>query len=119
MIEEKIDALIAALDKNTAALAALHAGTTAAPTPEPKAKKEKKAEPAPAATPETPAGPTKDDFRKEAQKLIDADKDSVIAELNKKYGVTRITDVVGTDKAVAALADIQAAAAKISSGGLV
>ncbi len=110
MIEAKIDELISALKENTAALAALRTGAAPSEVKKTETKKTEAKKEAAA----TPEGPTKDDFRIYAKQILDAEKQELLEELVKKYGVARITDVVGTDKAVAALADIKAAAATLS-----
>ncbi len=91
MIEAKIDALIEALNKNTAALAALNSGPAAAATPE---KKKDKPKDTPATPPpaEKPAGPTLEQFREVAQKWVDANGPDEIKKLNAKFGLKKISD---------------------------
>lgn len=103
MIETKIDELVAALSANTAALLALGKGPPAAagaPAETAAAKKKREAaEAAAAAAASAPAGPTLDDFRTIAGKIVEAGQGKKIEELAKKHGLARVSAAFGTDKA--------------------
>lgn len=115
MLEKLIQENTEAINANTQALVAL-LGTAGQPPKPAAGKKDPKPALAPApeaaAEPEVPAGPTEAEFIAEAQKLLDQNDTSGLTALAKKYGVKRLRETVGTDKAVAAFKDLQDLVAK-------
>lgn len=86
MIEEKIDALIAALNANTAALSGAKSEAPAAKKTEKPAKVEKTPEPP------QPTGPSMNDLRALAQKLVDAGRIQDVKDANKAIGVGKVSE---------------------------
>ena len=116
MLETKIEELTKALTENTVALnAILKAGGAAAPAGETAAarKKREAAEAAAAAAAAAPAGPSLQDFRDVAAKIVDAGQGSQLETLAKKHGLARVSAAHGTDKAQVVFDELQAINAKL------
>lgn len=106
-IEETIAANTAALEANTKALLALAAGpgTTAAAAPGETAAVKKKREAAEKEAADKLAaaagGPTLQEIRDLAAKIVDANEGAQIEALCKEFGIARASAAHGTDKAQA------------------
>ena len=100
---ETLAALVVALNDNTAAV---KAGGGPAP------KKEKK-EKEPEKQPDVPAGPTLQEFRDLAAKIVDANEGAQIETLCKKHGLARVSAAHGTDKAQLVYDELKAINAKL------
>ena len=111
MIEQKIQELIEALNSNTAALLSKPVTQTELPL---KTETLKKQEPAKTAAP-TQEAPTIAEWREIAQKLLDAKQRVKIDEINQKFGLKRITEAHGTDKASAVFEQLKSAADAIAA----
>jgi pyruvate/2-oxoglutarate dehydrogenase complex dihydrolipoamide acyltransferase (E2) component len=88
------------------------APAAAAPSPAPEAPK------AEAPKPEAPKAQAPDmqaEVRQLAQEILDAGQQNLLIEINKKHGIKRITESLGTDKQDAVIADLKAAHAKATS----
>jgi len=113
-----LTALVAAIEANTAAIKAGQSATAGAPDAEKKGKKTPPAETKAEPKVETPAGPTVADVRSAAQALLDANGNdgSALAELNKKYGTKRISEVPA-DKYAEVIATLKDLAEKAKASG--
>jgi hypothetical protein len=113
MLEELIKANTEALTANTAALIKMFSGAAAAPAAAAgeTAAAKKKREAAEAAAAEAAKGPTLQDFRDMASKIVDADQGPKLEALATKFGLERVSAAHGTDKA----ADVFAELKKIAS----
>ena len=100
MIEQKIDDLIASIDKNTAALEALRKDGTEKVKPVKTAVAEK-AKPVKTAEPvvEEPTGPTKDEVSKAVENLLKANKRTEAIALMEKFGAKSVSTVKESDYA--------------------
>jgi hypothetical protein len=108
MLEDLIKQLIAALQENTAALksagsAPAVAGETAAARKKREAAEKEAADKAASEK----AGPSLQDFRDLAVKIVDKNEGAQIEALAKEFGLARVTAAHGTDKAAEVYARLQ------------
>lgn len=112
-LEDQIASLVAAIDRNTAAI--LGQAPAAAPEPVATKPKKEKATPAPVPTAEVEIVlPTEEQMMEAGQRILTAGKKPLIAGLNKKYGIERgrelLKDPAKKDQLVAYFTELKAIA---------